>query len=1122
MKLKKIHIMVFIGVMFLCFFGNLFSITEEETQKIRSAIPEKRIMQSEKSRTVLVFSLCNGFKHSSISYWQQALDIMGKKTGAFKVIHSSDMSVFTTDSLKQFDVICFNNTTHLIPDNSQQKAIMDFIKGGKGIVGIHAATDNFYEWPEGMEMMGGVFKGHPWGGGGTWAVKIDDPDHPLMKSFNGQGFKIKDEIYRTAPPLYSREKQRVLMSLDMSDPTTKNVKGVEPDDMDTGISWVKPVGSGRLFYCSLGHDHAVAWNRAVLEHYLAGIQYAMGDLDVDDSPVKPGSKKLSVPALDNLVLQLREYDWDKNRAVPIQLQSLIQSYYGNEEALNMIEGMLLATLKSDATLAAKDFVCRQLAVIGTQKSVPVLSGMLADPKTSNMARYALEKIPGGAVEEVLTEAARNTNNKEILIGIISTLGVRKSEGVVSLARDVFSNTAKNDEDTRIVLLWALGSVGTEESAVELLRIKPNLTGRVMQRWSDASLMCANALLEAGSNQKAIDIYQKLYQSETPSVIRAAALTGLAQTGADNVPTLLPKAIQGEDLAVRTAAIRSLAYIENNSLLNSIVSDAPDLAGAAQIQLLTVLSEKSRDIGRSFALQMIGSDQPSVRIAAYQALARTGDVSVIEILANAAGQAQDRNERIAAQEALYRIPGKDIDAAILEKLAAAADRELDEKVVVELINATVNRQIQDAPKVLFQTAKSDNRRISSESIGAIQSLAGPEYAEELVELLISRPGTNTENALLVVAEKISNRDFLAAMILAKYSEITDNKDARASMLRVMGKLGGKDTIGLIRTEYASSNEKLNEAAFRAMTDWPGDDFIREMKTIAQSDIDTKTKILAFRAYIRMLEDSADKNRQQKVDELIAAYSLAERPDEQKIVIGVLGHYGDTRALNFVKDKLNDPALKAEAQVSLLQICEKLLTRNPSAVKPVLQNLKEDAGSNESVKKNAEELLQKIVDLDGFVLDWQVSGPYMAEGQSGDALFNFEFAPEKDYNNGKWKDALEFFPQNNSAIFDLSRLGEGPDRVAYLKTTLSVEKATPVIFEIGSDDGVKVWVNGKQVHTNNTTRPLRAGQDKVSVGLEKGQNQVLVKVVQQAGEWAFCMKISDADGNPVSSLDVDAGN
>lgn len=258
---------------------------------MEDAMPTKPVVQPGAERTMLVFSLCKGYEHDSIPYWIKVLSIMAEKTGAFKVVHSTEMSVFTEESLKQFDVICFNNTTGLEPDADQQKAIMDFVKNGKGIIGIHAATDSFYKWPEGMEMMGGKFTGHPWTAQGTWAVKLDEPDHPLMKSFEGSGFEINDEIYRTDPPLYAREKQRVLMSLDMSDPVTKNAEGVKPEDMDTGISWIKPVGKGRLFYCSLGHNSHITWNRAILEHYLAGIQYAMGDLKVDDSPLSETAQK---------------------------------------------------------------------------------------------------------------------------------------------------------------------------------------------------------------------------------------------------------------------------------------------------------------------------------------------------------------------------------------------------------------------------------------------------------------------------------------------------------------------------------------------------------------------------------------------------------------------------------------------------------------------------------------------------------------------------------------------------------------------------------------------------------------------------------------------------------------
>jgi type 1 glutamine amidotransferase len=261
--------------------------SQEEIVKIQEAMPNKAVAEPNKPRKLLVFDLCQGFKHTSIPYWDKALEIMSQKTGSFSVVFSNDMNIFKAENLREFDAVCFNNTTNL-PFNPEKtpdlcKSLMDFVKGGKGIIGIHAATDNFNQWPEAQEMMGGKFTGHPWDASGTWAIKIDEPNHPLTAPFAAHAFKIKDEIYRTEPPLYSRDKQLVLMSLDMSDEATQK-KAEKPTDADTGISWIKTWGQGRVFYCSLGHDHAVTWNHAVLEHYLRGIQFALGDFKVDSKP----------------------------------------------------------------------------------------------------------------------------------------------------------------------------------------------------------------------------------------------------------------------------------------------------------------------------------------------------------------------------------------------------------------------------------------------------------------------------------------------------------------------------------------------------------------------------------------------------------------------------------------------------------------------------------------------------------------------------------------------------------------------------------------------------------------------------------------------------------------------
>ncbi len=262
-------------------------LSDDMLKKIEEALPQKATAKPAKSRKILIFWLCEGFFHGSIPVGNAAIKMMGQKTGAYDSVVSDDMAMFAPDKLAEFDAVVFNNTTRLKFDKEEQrKALMDFVNGGKGIVGIHAATDNFYNWPEAAEMMGGLFAGHPWGGGGTWAVKIDEPEHTLNKGFGGKGFWIKEEIYKMKDP-YSRENLRVLVSLDMS--KKENRKGRE--DGDNAISWLREKGKGRVFYTSFGHNNHIFTTPAILQHMLDGIQYALGDLKADATPSAKLAKK---------------------------------------------------------------------------------------------------------------------------------------------------------------------------------------------------------------------------------------------------------------------------------------------------------------------------------------------------------------------------------------------------------------------------------------------------------------------------------------------------------------------------------------------------------------------------------------------------------------------------------------------------------------------------------------------------------------------------------------------------------------------------------------------------------------------------------------------------------------
>lgn len=275
--------------------------TEDMLKQIDAALPAKAQAQPAKARRILVYSATRGFRHSSIETGAEALKRLGAKTGAWSADHTEDPTVFTRENLAQYDAVIFLNTTgnalaanlpkeataeakkaEETAENARKDALMDFVKSGKGFAGIHSATDTYYGWKEYGEMIGGYFDGHPWHEKVT--LEVVEVSHPCNHCFGGKDrFEVTDEIYQYKAEPWSRKILRLLTRLDTSK-TNMQKNGIKRTDGDFGVSWVKTHGQGRVFQCSLGHREEIYWNPTVLQHYLDGIQFALGDLKADATP----------------------------------------------------------------------------------------------------------------------------------------------------------------------------------------------------------------------------------------------------------------------------------------------------------------------------------------------------------------------------------------------------------------------------------------------------------------------------------------------------------------------------------------------------------------------------------------------------------------------------------------------------------------------------------------------------------------------------------------------------------------------------------------------------------------------------------------------------------------------
>ncbi len=224
-------------------------------------------------KRALVFNKTEGFKHKSIPTSAEVFKQMDATSEVFEFVVTDDVAHFDKDKLNTYDVVVFCLTTGEIKLSDEQKgALLEFITSGKGgFVGIHSATDTFYDWPEFGGMLGGYFDGHPWNAADKVTIKNEQPKNAITLPWGEDPFELMEEIYQFKDP-YSRSKQDVLLSID-TDKTDMKKDGLKRTDKDFAVAWTKSHGKGRVFYTSLGHNEAVWKDPRFQAHLMAGLQW---------------------------------------------------------------------------------------------------------------------------------------------------------------------------------------------------------------------------------------------------------------------------------------------------------------------------------------------------------------------------------------------------------------------------------------------------------------------------------------------------------------------------------------------------------------------------------------------------------------------------------------------------------------------------------------------------------------------------------------------------------------------------------------------------------------------------------------------------------------------------------
>ncbi len=611
-------------------------------------------------------------------------------------------------------------------------------------------------------------------------------------------------------------------------------------------------------------------------------------------------------SLESILKDLQTYDFAAGVGAPMALRAYVFARKDNPQARKEAETALLKFVQGSPAPGGLMAACRALRLIGGPDSVPVLTALLLKPETTDPARYALERIPGGEADEALIAAVGKTKG-DIRRGIVFSLGERRSAAAVPALAPL---TGGKDVALASDAIKALGKTGGVD-AIKALMVALAKPAPLKSEAASALLFAAEGPLAAGDKAAAATIYDKVFAANASPVLRQAAFRGKIASGTDAQGAIL-KALTGKETQLYTPALAMVPAHFGAGDIGKVADLSARLPEPAQIQIAALLAKYPAETARPYLLTAAESPSPKLRLAALRSLAAAGDGRSVVFLATKAARTAGA-EQEAAREALARLRGLDVDAAVLEHLGKVSD----EAVEIELVRAASARRIAGAKPALIELVGSGSPGLKTRSATALRTIAVQADIPDLLGLLGGLDDDAAREAMedtIAAVARTNPRELARAGEVKTLLAAEEDTKKRMDLLRVLGKIGDDSALSAVRAALADPDGTVVDAAVRALADWPTVTPRDDVLEIARTSLILNHRILAFRAYIRMIGLEPNRAPEGAAADLLKALALSPRPEEKKLVLGLLGRFPCVTSLKAAESLLSDPTVTEEAKLA----------------------------------------------------------------------------------------------------------------------------------------------------------------------------------------------------------------
>jgi HEAT repeat protein len=617
-------------------------------------------------------------------------------------------------------------------------------------------------------------------------------------------------------------------------------------------------------------------------------------------------------------------------------------------------------LAGPAPAAVKGFFLRQLRLVGCPKAVAAISEHLLNEDLCEYAAQALLSIGGDAAAEAMRQALPKAKGK-CRLTLIQDLGVARD---AKAAPDLLKAAADADREVRLAALFGLGNIGDAAAAGILLKAADADSLYERSRATDAALLLAKRLGEAGKINEAERVYRTLLKTRSDPRdrhVRCAAIHGLAAVLGPGAVDDVLAAMESSDPQVRAAAAEVAVTMSSPGASAKWVAAMKAATPAGKIGLLAVLARIGGPAAEKAVMDELGAGDDTVRLAAIAAAAGLKGKGPAQALL--AVMALDPKEhgaaRDAARKSLEHMPGEEASAAVAGAVATAPA-----PLKKELLAVLVARGARAHVDAIIAATKDADAGVRHDALGALAVLAGENQIPMLVDALAKAKDDgergDAEKALGSVCSRMTSKEPCVERILPAMGGA--DVSAKAALVRVLAKAACPRSLDAVRAAVRDADAVIQEAAVRAMSEWPDPSAGPDLLEIARTGAKPAFQVLALRGYVRLANVPQDRPPAQRLKMYEEALAAAKRPDEKRLVLAALGEMKVLGALKMAAPLMGDDALKEEAAAAVVRIARNMgdgVKTDAAAadVRAAVARAAEVAKSD-NVRKDAEGVMQKI--------------------------------------------------------------------------------------------------------------------------------------------------------------------